>query len=205
MCACQFASTWLKKPMHFQFGRFIAYSIGGALAGGLSSNVFKMITFGIPVFQALHWMLMALLLFSSLLLLWRGQSIGTLVNHRIHLPPMLERKLNRAQNPSGSSSIKAGLLWLLMPCGVLWASLMLAYLSGSPIQGALLMAMFALSSGIGLHLANQLRQSLSNRLGETLMMRTSGGLLLLGLAIMAGRQLGWLPTPLVLQSLGLCL
>ena len=76
MCACQFAAPWLRKPLYFQAGRFLAYTAGGALAGGISSGVLGMASNGIQVFQALNWMLMSVLAFSAVLLLWRGQSLG---------------------------------------------------------------------------------------------------------------------------------
>ncbi|MFN7507483.1 MAG: hypothetical protein ACK5Q1_18195, partial [Limnobacter sp.] len=82
---------------------------------------------------------------------------------------------------------------------------MLAYLSGSPVQGAIIMAVFAITSGAGLQLVSSLRQSLSGRLGDVQVLRASGAIILLGLAIMLGRQAGVLSTPAWLQGIGLCL
>ena len=44
----------------------------------------------------------------------------------------------------------AGLLWALMPCGLLYSALLVAALSGGPVQGAATMALFALGSGLWL-------------------------------------------------------
>ncbi len=44
----------------------------------------------------------------------------------------------------------AGLLWALMPCGLLYSALLLAALSGSVWQGALTMALFGVGSGLWL-------------------------------------------------------
>lgn len=44
----------------------------------------------------------------------------------------------------------AGFLWALMPCGLLYSALLVAALSGGPVQGALTMAVFALGSGLWL-------------------------------------------------------
>ena len=205
MCACQFAAPWLEKPLAFQLGRTLAYTAGGAIAGGVSSSVLGLAANGARVFQALNWMLMVVLFFSAVLLLWRGQPLGALVQQRIQLSPALQRRIGGAQKASAVSSLKAGLLWLFMPCGVLWAGLMLAYLAGSPLQGALVMAVFALTSGTGLQLFSRLRQTLATRAGESLMMRSSGAVILLGIGLMVGRQAGWVPTPVWLQGLGLCL
>ena len=178
---------------------------GGAIAGGVSSSIMGLAATGIQVLQALNWMLMAVLAFSAVLLLWRGQTVGGLVQERIQLPPALQRKLNPGQRVNAAASLKAGLLWLFMPCGVLWAGFMLAYIAASPAQGALIMAVFALTSGAGLQLASSLRQSLTSRVGEVCMLRASGAIILLGLGIVLGRQAGLVLTPVWLQGVGLCL
>jgi len=41
-------------------------------------------------------------------------------------------------------------LWALMPCGLLYSALMVAALSGSSVDGALTMALFALGSSVSL-------------------------------------------------------
>jgi len=46
----------------------------------------------------------------------------------------------------------AGLLWVFMPCGLLWSALLVASLTASPWEGALAMLLFATASSIGLAL-----------------------------------------------------
>ena len=46
-----------------------------------------------------------------------------------------------------------GALWAFMPCGLLYSALLVASLSGGPLEGALSMALFALGSGLSLALA----------------------------------------------------
>lgn len=46
-----------------------------------------------------------------------------------------------------------GTLWTFMPCGLLYSALLVASLSGGPLQGAAAMALFALGSGLSLALA----------------------------------------------------
>jgi sulfite exporter TauE/SafE len=43
-----------------------------------------------------------------------------------------------------------GLLWALMPCGLLYSALMVAALAGDPLSGASSMALFALGSSLSL-------------------------------------------------------
>ncbi|CAN7328145.1 sulfite exporter TauE/SafE family protein [Acidovorax sp. LjRoot129] len=44
----------------------------------------------------------------------------------------------------------AGFLWALMPCGLLYSALLVAALSGGPVQGALSMALFGLGTSVWL-------------------------------------------------------
>ena len=46
--------------------------------------------------------------------------------------------------------LAAGFLWALMPCGLLYSALLVAALSGGPLQGALSMALFGIGSGVWL-------------------------------------------------------
>jgi sulfite exporter TauE/SafE len=43
-----------------------------------------------------------------------------------------------------------GGLWALMPCGLLYSALMVAALTGQPLEGAAVMALFALGSSLSL-------------------------------------------------------
>jgi sulfite exporter TauE/SafE len=43
-----------------------------------------------------------------------------------------------------------GMLWALMPCGLLYSALMVAALTSTPTDGALTMALFALGSSVSL-------------------------------------------------------
>jgi sulfite exporter TauE/SafE len=51
----------------------------------------------------------------------------------------------RVRAPGGV--MVAGFLWALMPCGLLYSALLVAALSGSPLRGAVSMALFGLGTG----------------------------------------------------------
>ncbi|MDZ7863617.1 sulfite exporter TauE/SafE family protein [Acidovorax sp.] len=74
----------------------------------------------------------------------------------------------------------AGLLWALMPCGLLYSALLVAALSGGPVQGGATMALFALGSGLWLVSGPWLWSRLRSRLNQTRAdwgTRVAGGLL----------------------------
>jgi sulfite exporter TauE/SafE len=67
-----------------------------------------------------------------------------------------------------------------MPCGLLYSALLVASLSGGPLQGAVAMALFAAASSLGLVLAPQVLariRSAGNRLRQDWGTRAAGGLL----------------------------
>jgi sulfite exporter TauE/SafE len=76
----------------------------------------------------------------------------------------------------------AGVLWAFLPCGLLYSALLVASLSGGPLQGALAMALFAIGSGVSLSLAPPLLarlQQSGNRWRQDWGTRAAGALLVL--------------------------
>jgi sulfite exporter TauE/SafE len=70
-----------------------------------------------------------------------------------------------------------GVLWALMPCGLLYSALLVASLSGGPLAGAFSMALFALGSALSLLLAPQLLRRLQVAGGERRGARIAGALI----------------------------
>lgn len=73
-----------------------------------------------------------------------------------------------------------GALWTFMPCGLLYSALLVASLSGGPVQGAAAMALFALGSGLSLALAPTLFNKVAqfgNRFRQDWGTRAAGALL----------------------------
>ncbi len=50
----------------------------------------------------------------------------------------------------GATPMLIGVLWSLLPCGLLYSALLVAAMSSSPLEGATVMALFALGSGVSL-------------------------------------------------------
>jgi sulfite exporter TauE/SafE len=61
-----------------------------------------------------------------------------------------------------------GVLWALMPCGLLYSALLVASLSGGPLAGAFTMALFALGSAASLLLAPRMLRMAGERGGARL-------------------------------------
>ena len=171
----------------FQGGRLLGYSIAGGAAGlamqgfaWLSSNTAMLQ----PVWTLFH---LAVLLWGLMLLAQARQpawveSAGRTVWSKVR--PM-------AQRPGGL--LATGALWALMPCGLLYSALLVAALSGGPLEGALCMALFAIGSGISLGLApsalrklqqwgNSLRKDWGTRIAGLLLAATAAWALWMDLA-----------------------
>jgi sulfite exporter TauE/SafE len=70
-----------------------------------------------------------------------------------------------------------GMLWALMPCGLLYSALIIASFNGNPLGGAISMAAFAIGSGISLFFAPWAWLKLKTSLVEPYGMRLAGLLL----------------------------
>ena len=93
-----------------------------------------------------------------------------------------------------------GVAWALLPCGLLYSAVMVAALAGSVPGGALVMALFALGSGVSLWLGPWLLLRLGRGGRDAWGMRIAGLALLLTAAWglwmgLAHEQAPWCVTP----------
>lgn len=130
----------------FQLGRFLGYSAMGAVAAASMQGLGWMTTQTAvmrPVWTLLHVGVIIL----GLLLLWQARQ-----------PVWLDVAARRIWDKvralharwGRGAPLMMGSLWAFMPCGLLYSALMVAALSGSPVNGALTMSLFALASGVSL-------------------------------------------------------
>ena len=160
----------------FQAGRLAGYSLAGAGAA-FAVQTFAWLTTSTtalrPVWTLFHLAVLAwglMLVTRARQPLWvssTGRSIWT------HVRPMAQAR---------GGMFATGALWAFMPCGLLYSALLVASLSGGPLEGALAMALFALGSGLSLTLAPALfarLQQAGNRLRQDWGTRAAGALLVL--------------------------
>jgi sulfite exporter TauE/SafE len=127
----------------FQLGRIVGYSTLGAVAAAsmqglgwltIQSSALR------PVWSMFH--VAAFLL--GLVLLLRAQQ-----------PLWLERagrsvwtRAKAMGSGSGAAPLVLGALWALLPCGLLYSAVLVAAMAGGPMEGALVMALFALGTSV---------------------------------------------------------
>lgn len=130
----------------YNAGRISSYIAAGALAGALGSAA-ALVRHLLPIQQAafiaanLILIAMGLHLVGALRGLTMLEGAGATLWRR--LQPLASRSL-AADTPRRAYA--AGLLWGWVPCGMVYGVLMAALVSGSPWEGALLMAAFGLGT-----------------------------------------------------------
>jgi uncharacterized protein len=158
----------------FQGGRLLGYSIAGAAAGAAVQSFAWLSQHTAALRPAWTLFHLAVLAWGLMLLAQARQpawveSAGRSVWGKVR--PLAQRR---------GGLLATGALWTFMPCGLLYSALLVASLSGGPLEGAISMALFAIGSGISLGLAPAaLRrlQDLGNRLRKDWGTRIAGGLL----------------------------
>lgn len=206
MCGCALAKPWLgagKGTSSFMAGRLVAYTGLGLVAGGASMALSHFVTAQMGVLQTLHWVLMAVVGMSAIVMIALARPIVR--ESTISLSGLKGGGVATSNNGPQSRAFGVGLLWFALPCGVLYSAVSLAYLSGSVWQGGMLMLVFGLFSSGSLLLASRVQQVLGKWFSEPAINRINGVLVLVGLSVVLMRDLGWLSTPAVLEGLGFCL
>jgi hypothetical protein len=125
-------------------GRVLGYALLGLVAGALGARL----AFWLPealggrVLQALA----ALALIAAGIQQWRGPLGDGLLTSRNRHSGCAVRRV-KSPSPNGRARLFAqGLLWALMPCGILYTVVLLAGLTASPVAGFFLLAAFGLGT-----------------------------------------------------------
>jgi len=160
----------------FQAGRLAGYSLAGA-AAAFAVQSFAWLAGHTAALQPV-W-----LLFHLAVLAW-GLMLVTRARQPAWVGNAGRTVWSRVRPLAGARGgvFAAGTLWAFMPCGLLYSALLVASLSGEPLEGALSMASFALGSGLSLALAPALyarMQAAGNRLRQDWGTRAAGVLLVL--------------------------
>lgn len=164
----------------FQLGRLLGYSALGALAAATVQGLGWLTTQSAalrPVWTMLHvaaFLMGLLLLVQARQPLWLDTAASRLWAR--------VRAFNQRWGMAAPAIV--GVLWALMPCGLLYSALMVAALSSQVWQGAVVMALFALGSSVSLWAGPWLLLKLGN-LGDGRWGMRLAGVALAGLSAWA--------------------
>jgi len=170
-------------------GRLVAYMVAGMLAATVVTGL-QTLSEGTGWLRPVWVGLQAFLLLLGLWLMLRGR-----------LPPSIEawaEQVGRGRRPQDSDlprkvhlpgELKAtaiGLLWPVLPCGLLHAALLVAAVASGPLDGALVMLAFGATSTLGLLLGPAiwlrwlpaaLRRHATDAQGNRLAVRLAGAMI----------------------------
>jgi uncharacterized protein len=150
-----FVVAALKRALPFNIGRVLGYALAGGIAGAIGAGWSQSVDNPLlrqSLFAAAN--LMLILLGVSLVTGWRLSGALERAGGRTWslFRPIAARLM---QSRSSGRGVLLGLLWGAMPCALVYAMLLSALASASPVQGALILFAFGLGTlpnllGIGL-------------------------------------------------------
>jgi uncharacterized protein len=134
-------SMWI-----FQTGRVLGYSALGGLAAASMQGLGWLSVHSAalrPVWTLFH---VAAALLGLMLLLQARQPVWLEDGAR----KVWSRVRSITKGSAGAAPLLLGVLWSLLPCGLLYSALLVAALTSSALEGAAVMALFALGSSVSL-------------------------------------------------------
>lgn len=167
----------------YNFGRISMYVLLGSLAGAVGSVAWLMDTL-LPIQQTAYIISNVLVILMGLYIIGIKriaivmEALGARLWERIR--PVATRSLG---GTGAANSVMAGALWGLVPCGMVYAGLTAALVSGGPASGALLMLAFGLGTLPNLMLLGLSGQWLA-KASRNRTVRLIAGLLIIGFGLM---------------------
>ncbi|HSI45563.1 MAG TPA: sulfite exporter TauE/SafE family protein [Methylophilus sp.] len=160
-------------PWSFYLGRMLGYGLLGALAAQ-SLRGLAWLSNQSQVFQPL-WTFSHTLIFAwGFLLLVTGKQPQWAIQGAQQVWALIKQYTRHAR----FNFLFTGMVWALLPCGLLYSAVMLASLQSQWLQGALVMMAFAIGSATVLAIAPLLwrssHQALPSWMRESIGMRISG-------------------------------
>lgn len=171
----------------FQLGRLFSYALGGAVAAasvGALAWLGSAAAWLRPLWLLVHGA--ALLLGLYLLVFARQPAWLGQVGRQVGVASLAMPGTGRVVLSAPARSGLVGLAWVAWPCGLLQSALLTAGLASGPGAGALVMAAFALASGLGLALGPNLLLKALGTQGMAWAVRLGG----LALVVASGWALG---------------
>lgn len=173
--AADTAAAGFKLPdgrwWRFQAGRLLGYTLLGGVAGLVGEQLLAAASWQ-PVFESAWASMNALLVLLGLCLLVLGREpvwLAMLGSRLASFAPL---------SPGARTEWVRGMLWALLPCGLLYTALGTALLAASPLGAAAVMAAFALGTNLSLFLMEAGARNLMGRIPPHMAYRFNGALLI---------------------------
>jgi sulfite exporter TauE/SafE len=133
----------------FQTGRVAGYSLMGALAAA-SMQGLGWLTIHSAVLRPLWSFFHVAAALLGLMLLWRARQPVWLENSARVVWSRVRGAVSQSGGRPNAGALALGVVWSLLPCGLLYSALLVSALTNSALEGAAVMALFAVGSGVSL-------------------------------------------------------
>lgn len=176
----------IRTALLTQLGRIVSYTLAGAVLAGLSSQLYLAVDREAGL-VLLRWA-------AAITLVYMGLSVAGMAPQLAGLDRLGTQLTRLTHSPWGqqlqqSGAFAAGMVWGLLPCGMVYAALFFAMLSADPLRGALIMAGFGLGTLPAL-LATSLSASFLLRLARRASSRIAVGVTIICLGV-ASAAIPW--------------
>lgn len=160
----------------YQVGRISGYALMGALCGGFGQALQSIlnVTRVAEYFRVMSGVLL-LLVAARLLLQWNGLVALERVGARLW--QSVRPLAGRLSGVKPSHTLLLGMIWGLLPCGLVYSMLAFAALSGSALNGLGLMVAFGLGTAPSMLLSTIFAAKSVQLMSSTLAKKASGALL----------------------------
>lgn len=162
----------------YNLGRVSSYMVAGALVGGAISSAAGVVN----DYQLLNWLRLLSAVVMIILALyigkwWQGLVYVEKLGQHLwrHISPLSAKLLPL---PSALHAFPLGLLWGWLPCGLVYSTLTWAAVSGSALNGSLIMLAFGVGTLPSMLLIG-VGAAYINRLKNAVLFRQTGAVLLL--------------------------
>ncbi len=185
LCAviCQHQNT--RQTLMTNLGRVATYTLSGAVFAGLiqgASLRLELGTWG----GFLRILMGGMLVLTSLVIIFKDKARWLVIQKPLPFWPKIAGKLKQIQQANSTHQVfLKGMLWGLIPCGLLYGMLIIAATTADVLRGASFMLFFGLGTLLPLLFSQTVMQRLINT-QKGMWLRTASGLFifLLGLWIL---------------------
>ena len=173
----------------YNLGRITTYTVLGALAGAIGS-VAWLVDSMLPVQQTAYLLSKVLIILMGLYVIGIRQIATVVESAGAGVWKRVRPAATRTLSGTGVfNSVMAGALWGMVPCGMVYAVLSAALVSGSAFKGALLMLVFGLGTLPNLMMLGLSGQWLA-KASRHKIVRVLAGLMIIGFGLMGLMHLG---------------
>lgn len=195
--------SFVRQQLLMHFGRILSYILLGGLASVVGISVWRQDILQIQ--RYLYALAGVILLYQAYVLLGRERLAPTFKRPRIG--QLLGQNIATAwakrfyELNQGQSKFLTGMLWGLVPCGLVYSVLLLAFLSGDLISGMLMMFALGLGTLPNLFILSK-ASAIFLQMGRQPWVRNTAGGLMLGSSLLIFYR-SWTLPQLVLRE-GFC-